>query len=242
MQIRYEACQTNFNKIPSSPIAYWVSDRMLLTFETAPTLLSYCDPKQGLITGDNEYFLKYWYEVLSYNTAFKYCENKKWYPINKGGEFRKWYGNREYVLNWEHNGFEIKNFKDKAGKLRSRPQNLDFNFKEALSWSLITSSGFSVRYYDSNFAFNVAGISCFPKKALLRYLAGFLNSKVSDCITKIINPTINMNVGDIARLPVLYNVEEESCINELVDSSIALSRLDWDSFETSWDFKKHPLA
>ena len=118
-------------------LAYWASNSLLNAFSEAPQLSSIFEPKQGLITGDNEHFLRTWYEVDQNDIAFVQSE-KKWVPFNKGGEFRRWYGNREYILLWENDGYELKNFRDSKGKLRSRPQNLDYNFHEALSWSLIT--------------------------------------------------------------------------------------------------------
>lgn len=221
-------------------MAYGVSDKLLKAFKEAPSLASISEPKQGLITGDNNRFLRLWFEVSANNVAFVHSK-KKWYPFNKGGEFRRWYGNREYILLWENDGQEIKNFKDTKGKLKSRPQNLEYNFKPALSWSLITSGEFSVRYYDENFAFNVAGISCFPEKHILKYLCGILNSKVVGKITKMLNPTLNMNVGDVAKVPIWFIEKEKSNVEEYVDSSIAISKKDWDSFETSWDFRHHSL-
>ena len=130
---------------------------------------------------------------------------RKWFPINKGGEFRRWYGNHHYLVNWENDGYEIKNLKDKKGKLRSRPQNLAYNFKESISWSLITSGKFSARFYPDSFLFNVAGNSCFPEKNDLNYLLGLLNTNIVQGFTDIINPTLNTNVGDVANIPIIFN-------------------------------------
>ncbi len=235
------ACQDNFSKIPGSPVAYWASKNVLNAFVNAPALSSFCEPRQGLISGDNNRFLRLWYEVSADNTAFTYNPALKWYPINKGGDFRRWYGNREYVLNWKNNGEEIKSFRDENGKLRSRPQNLDYNFRRSLSWSLVTSGGFSVRYYDEAFTFNVAGISCFPKDEHLLYLNGLLNSKIISTITQMLNPTINMNAGDVAKVPIMMSSEHKKCVEGIVASCISISRDDWDSFETSWDFNEHPF-
>ena len=239
-QYVYRINTNNIKEIPGAILAYGVSDKLLKAFKEAPSLASISEPKQGLITGDNNRFLRLWFEVSANNVAFVHSK-KKWYPFNKGGEFRRWYGNREYILLWENDGQEIKNFKDTKGKLKSRPQNLEYNFKPALSWSLITSGEFSVRYYDENFAFNVAGISCFPEKHILKYLCGILNSKVVGKITKMLNPTLNMNVGDVAKVPIWFIEKEKSNVEEYVDSSIAISKKDWDSFETSWDFRHHSL-
>ena len=236
---RFSAKQNSFDDIPGKPVVYWASPSMFNAFRIAKLLSSICDPKQGLITGDNERFLRTWTEISYSEISLGTKKTKKWYPINKGGDYRKWYGNREYVLNWENDGYEIKNFKDSKGKLKSRPQNLNYNFKKGISWSLVTTAGFAVRYYDESFTFNVAGITCFPEETELYYLLGLLNTKVVEAITKMLNPTINMNVGDVARIPVI--VSNKNDVIKLAQENIDLSKKDWDSFETSWDFKKHPL-
>lgn len=205
---RFSARQDNFEKIPGAPVAYWVSEKLFAIFNSKPKLSKFCEPKQGLITGDNDRFLKLWFEVNGDKVALNGEKGKKWVPINKGGEYRKWYGNHEYIVNWENDGYEIKNFFDEKGKLKSRPQNLDFNFRDALSWSLVTSGGFSVRMYDKRFAFNVAGISCFPDKKWIIYLNGLLNCKIVSEITQILNPTLNMNAGDVAKVPIIIEKEE----------------------------------
>ena len=236
----YEAQQSNFSKIPGSPVAYWVGEKIFNVFEDYTCLESYAVPRQGLITGDNERFLRMWYEVSQANTAFERNTAMKWIPINKGGEFRRWYGNQEYVVNWSNEGYEIINFKDEKGKLRSRPQNITYNFRESVSWSLVTSGGFSARYYPDTFMFNVAGISYFPQKHL-KYILGLLNTPIVSNITQILNPTINMNAGDIAKVPIIISDEKEPTIRILVETVKNSSKHDWDSYETSWDFKKHPL-
>ena len=198
----------DFKKIPGLPLAYWATDSTRELFNDGENLSSISPPRQGLITGDNDRFLRYWYEVSADNTAFEFDSRKKFYPHNKGGEFRKWYGNREYLINWENEGFEIKNFKDAKGKVRSRPQNLEYNYKEHISWSLITSGDFSARLYSSEFSFNVAGISCFPEEKNVNYILAFLNSKIANYLTKVINPTLNSNVGDVGNLPII-TVDEQ---------------------------------
>ena len=233
--------QSNFSKIPGSPVAYWVSRQLFAIFQNCPSLESYAAPKQGLITGDNDRFLRYWHEVSLANTALERNSKMKWIPINKGGEFRRWYGNQDYVVNWENDGAEILNFKDENGKLRSRPQNLAYNFRASLSWSLVTSGGFSVRFFPDYFMFNVAGISCFPS-AHLSYILGLLNTKITSNITQMLNPTINMNAGDVAKVPIVINNEKEAPVEFLVKAMISLSKADWDSYENSWDFKCNPLV
>lgn len=241
------AKQSNFSKIPGSPVAYWVSEKFLLNFEKGKLLGTLADSKQGLATADNNRFLREWYEVQVSKIKFdaksieEAAKSKhKWFPYNKGGEFRKWYGNNYYVVNWEHDGLEIRNFKDNKGKLRSRPQNTEFYFRESASWSLVTSSVASFRYKSYGSIFDVAGMSFFSKENLF-YLLALCNTKVAMEVLKVIAPTINYQCGDIANIPVILDEDQKPVINSTVQDNIALSKIDWDSFETSWDFTKHPL-
>ena len=160
---------------------------------------------------------------------------QKWYPYNKGGEFRKWYGNDEFVVNWQKDGLELKSYK------KSVIRNPDYYFKECFSWSLISSGIASFRYKTYGKLFDVAGMSCFAKEHLFYYL-GLCNSIIATEILRVIAPTINYQCGDIANIPVILNEKKESIINSLVEQNISLSKSDWDSFETSWDFIRHPLV
>lgn len=244
----YETSSTNYRDIEGSPIAFWASPRIREAFKTCKKIAEIAPPKQGLATANNERFLKLWSEVNLYKIGFG-CENckdalsggKKWFPYNKGGAFRRWYGNREYVVNWENDGFEIKNFRDENGKVRSRPQNTSYYFKPAITWSDITSASFSGRYSESGFMFDVKGSSGFPPLNLLPYVLGFLNSFVSQKCIKILNPTITTQVGDMSRIPLIVAPEYQVKVTSYVNENISLSKKDWDSFETSWDFVKHPL-
>lgn len=244
---RFISNQENFSKIPGNPVAYWVSGKFIKNFERGKLLGALADSKQGLATADNNRFLREWYEVQVLKIKFdaKSIEdaarsNCKWFPYNKGGEFRKWYGNNDYVVNWENDGFEIRNFKDDKGKLRSRPQNTDFYFRESVSWSLVTSSVAAFRYKPQGNIFDVAGMSFFSKQNLF-YLLALCNTKVVMEVLKVIAPTINYQCGDIASIPVLLDEEQKSFIDSTVQENITLSKADWDFFETSWDFAKHPL-
>ncbi len=237
----YEENEQRFLNIPGSPIAYWASDQIINLFVKALCLDDYAKPRQGLITGDNNRFLRLWFEVSWLKLTIGEHTVSKWVPLNKGGAFRRWYGNQEYVVNWEKDGDEIINFKDQRGKQKSRPQNLAYNFRESVSWSLITSGEFAARYYSDDFIFNVAGMSCFPTEHLA-YILGLLNSKVVSLITDILNPTLNMNAGDIGKVPLVFLEEKEDEIKSLVLSNLSISKGDWDSFETSWDFQGHPLV
>lgn len=238
----YESASTSFSKIPGSPVAYWVKSKTVELITKCNFLHEIANPRQGLITGDVNRFVRQWYECSLQNTSFKSIEEnnkKKWVPYNNGGEYRKWYGNNLDVVNWENNGNEIKNFVDDRGKLRSRPQNQQYYLKECGTWTAISSSSFSVRYSPEGALFSNAGMAVFAEYASLIYIIGFLNSKIAQYFLSMYNEGLNYNQGDIANLPLV--IESERKINSITCSNILLSQADWDSFETSWDFKRHPL-
>lgn len=245
---RYVAEQSNFSKIPGGNIAYWASEKLFTSFINGKVLGSIANSKQGLATADNNRFLRQWFEVYNGRICFD-CNSEeesasgefKWFPYNKGGEFRKWYGNNDYVINWEFNGNEIRNFVDAKGKLKSRPQNTKFYFKPSFSWSLVTSGSIAFRYKPQGFIFDVAGMSCFSNMVFY-YLLALCNTKVTMKVLEIIAPTINYQCGDIANIPVIFEEKkEEEDIDEMVKECIQISKNDWDTFEISWDFKRHPL-
>ncbi|MBP1547889.1 MAG: BREX-1 system adenine-specific DNA-methyltransferase PglX [Oscillospiraceae bacterium] len=246
---RHTAKQENFSKIPGSPVAYWVSENFIRAFENGCCLGEVCEARKGLATSDNNRFLKFWFEVAINNICFTCSSNEecntleqKWYPHNKGGEYNRWYGNNEYVINWYHDGFEIRNYRDSSGKLLSRPQNTNYNFKNSLTWSKITSGTFSARYCDGGYLFDDAAAICYNEdKIVLKYVLGFLNSSIAQFMLDILNPTLNKQISDMGNLAILINKEKEQIVSEMVDINITLSKTDWDSFETSWDFKRHPL-
>ena len=232
----------NFSRIPGTPIAYWVSDEIISAFEKGNLLGDIADSKQGIATADNNRFLRLWYEVTVENIYFTAKSskeasdsNRKWFPYNKGGEFRRWYGNNDYVINWKKDGEELRNFK--GAVLR----NPSYYFQECFSWSLITSGTTAFRYKPNGFIFDVAGMSCFSEKYLM-FLLALCNSKVIYNILKIVAPTINCQCGDVAKLPVLFPSDElKKDISDMANKCVMLVKKDWDSFETSWDFKCHPL-
>lgn len=242
----YQATQKEFDKIPSSPIAYWVSDKIREAFEKNKKLGDIGEAKQGLATADNNRFLRLWNEVNYNKIGFGMSNSdealesmKKWFPYNKGGEKRKWYGNQEYLVNWENDGYEIKNFYDEKGKLRSRPQNTEYYFRNSISWGLITSAGSSFRYYPNGFIYDVGGMSYFIENNIFNYL-GMLNTKIYEGLTKIINPTINLQIGDVIALPSIEIEGNE--VTTLVQQNIDIAKEEWDSRETSWDFETLYLA
>ena len=243
---RFQAKQKDFEKIPGSPIAYWVSDKVREIFEKNKKLGEVGEAKQGLATADNNRFLRLWNEVsfskIGYNISNSQEaleSKKKWFPFNKGGEFRKWYGNQEYLVNWENDGYEIKNFYDEKGKLRSRPQNIESYFKESISWSKVSSSNFSMRFYQKGLLFADAGMSYFSNENL-KYILGLSNSKLINKILSLLSPTLNFEVGHISNIPIIK--KENTLVEKLVEENLNISKEEWDSRETSWDFEKLSLV
>ena len=245
---RYTASADNFARIPGSPVAYWVSKKLLSAFDAGNPIAKIAPPKQGFKTGNNDLFLKLWFEVSRSKIQFNAISlqnaldsKMKWFPCTKGGEFRKWYGNFEYVVNWEDDGYRLKNYYDDSGKLRSRPQNIQYNFCDGLTWSSISSAKISMRIV-SNKMFESKGPMCFAiKKGQLNYILSCLNSKPIEELIGLLAPTLDFSEGAVGKIPAIYSSEYEDRINELTNGCISLSRTDWDSFETSWDFTCHPL-
>ena len=239
----FQAKQKDFEKIPGSPIAYWVSDKIREIFEKNQKLGDIGEAKVGLQTGDNDRFLRLWNEVncnkIGYNMSNSQEaleSKKKWFPFNKGGEFRKWYGNQEYLVNWENDGYEIKNFYDEKGKLRSRPQNTEYYFKESVTCSAISSSQNSIRYCPSGNIFDVNLRVYFLETDKNLKLLSILNSKIFHKFGEILSPTLALNANDLDRIPIIFNDDIK-----LVQQNIDISKEEWDSRETSWDFEKLSL-
>ena len=236
---RFQAKQKDFEKIPGSPIAYWVSDKIREIFENK--LIGNLFPvKKGADTGNNDLFLKMWNEInfkksgVNISTEKEKKEFKgKWVPYNKGGEFRKWYGNLEYFINWENDGYDLKNSK---ANLRS-PQ---LYFKEGITWNALSSSKTSARK-STNSIFDSAGSSMFPKKEEIEYYLAFMNSKIVDYLLKILNPTLNYGAGTISNLPNVNNKNYIEVIKNKSQQNIDISKEEWNSRETSWDFEKLSL-
>ena len=245
----YRTKQTNFEKIPGSPIAYWASKPLISDFEIGIPLKDLVDPKVGLQTGDNSRFLRQWFEVNVHNISFNTKSTaeslrsiKKWFPYNKGGSYRKWYGNFDYIVNWQHDGFEIRNLKDAKGKLRSRPQNTNYYFREAITWSKISSGKISFRHVPVGSLFDVAGTSLFSNEPYkLEILLGFLNSNTAMDILAFLSPTLNYEIGQIAALPVLPN-KREFLVRNLTRDNEQISKSDWNVSEVSWDFWYFPFV
>lgn len=232
----HTAQQENFSKIPGSPIAYWVSENFIRAFENGKKLSSIAKPRQGMATADNGRFVRSWYEVPINKISFDSQENRKWFPYNNGGGFRKWYGYNTDVVNWENNGSEIKSFKNAYVR-----NEVDY-FKTGITWNAITSSDVSVRYFPNGFIFSNAGMAIFTDIVTQKTLLSLINSKVSKSILNVISPTLNYNAGDMGNIPIIDTNSQLENIKTVTDKNISLSKADWDSFETSWDFVKHPLV
>lgn len=239
--------QEDYLSIPGTPVAYSLGNVLLKAFESNNLVSNVGDVKQGLATGDNNRFLRFWWELEFDKVKFDSKNNddainsgKKWFPYNKGGAYRKWYGNIEYVVNWENDGFEIKNIRDDKGKLRSRPQNLQYYFREALTWSKVTIGGFSMRYVPAGAIFDVAGCSLFPHKNIYLMLAN-MNSCVQKHILSVFSQSVNYEVGQIAALPIVEDDKYTNEIEQLSRECVEISKKEWDSYETSWEFYSHPM-
>lgn len=245
----YRAKQNDFKKIPGSPVAYWVNEKVYHVFENGVRFKTIGDTRQGMATSDVNRFTRLWYEVDCCNIGWNYSKLDStedgvhtWYPYIKGGTFRKWYGNEDYLVNWKFNGKEVKEYAAKLYKSYSRTiKNISEYLKPCISWGMVTTNNLSVRYYPAGHIFDIAGCCCFSNDDVRLYLLGFLNSCIANTFCKILNPTINMNVGDIGNLPLIVSKTYKEKVDFGVERCIELAKLDWNSFETSWDFKCHPL-
>jgi len=244
----YRANAADFEKIPGSPIAYWASEHMLNGFSNGVELSKIAKPRQGLATSDNNRFLRLWFEVNHNNIGFSIPEicdkNKyryKWFPCSKGGSFRRWYGNQDFVINWENDGKELKEYASILYKNFTRTiKNISYYFQEGLTWSTISSSKFSLRYLPRGHIFETKGAVCFFNNYdSLIFTLGLMNTKVVHKILGIISPTLDYHEGPIGRVPVVPVSNHN--INSIVEKNTAQTKQDWDSYETSWNFSTLPL-
>lgn len=243
---RYIAQQENFSKIPGSPIAYWVSSKVFFAFSTYKPLRDICAVKNGMSTTDNNRFLRQWYECKFEKIGFSIknadeavLSKKKWFPYNKGGEFRKYYGNIGLVVNWESDGKAIK--KAAEGASGGRIVSQEYYFMPSISWSKVTAGQFVLRYFPKGFLFDVAGPSIFADYDIQKYVMGLMNSKVKFQLLDDLYPTINYEMGQVSSTPIFIEQLQKDNVCEIVQNNIDISKQDWDSFETSWDFKRHPM-
>ena len=234
---RYVADQSNFPKIPGSPVAYWASPSIFSIFKNGKSLEQIADCCTGMQTGNNDKYVRYWFEVSSCDfNSNDISFGKKWVKYNCGGESRKWYGNHWRVINWENNGYSVKH--EKGSVIRNEPHF----FQEGISWKRIGSSDFFLRYLPEGFIIDQAGDSMFfQNRNVLYYVLGFVNTNVALSLFKFIAPTLNLTAGNMNKLPIIYKQDKAINIENIVKENIGKEKDDWDSFETSWDFQKHPL-
>ena len=246
---RYYVEAERFESITGSPLAYWASLQALNNFNVAKPLIEYSRPRVGQNTGDNDRFLRFWQEVCLNKIGFGTKHDQlattdfKWIPYNKGGSFRRWYGNFDRVVNWEHDGKEIKEYAviRNHGKHWSRYiQNIENMCREGVSWSDIASTRFACRYLPEGFICDVKGSSTYPADEKRTYILAFLNSCVAIYYLQMLNPTTTFQVGNIGSLPFIF--KQELSVSKLADKNIEQSKLDWDADELSWDFKRNPLV
>ncbi|AOY75380.1 BREX-1 system adenine-specific DNA-methyltransferase PglX [Clostridium formicaceticum] len=247
---QYYNCQDNYKVIEDMPIAYSMSRDVKDIFNKYKPIDNFSVVTNGMFTCNNNYFLKMWYEVnrkkinlQCKNTEEAINNDVKWYPYNKGGEFRKWYGNHEYVINYMNDGREVREYRKDRGQSFSLPGQ-EYFFRESISWSFVSSSKFGVRYYPKGFIFDIAGSSVFANNTEnIFFITAFLCSKIAFEFLLLENPTLNFQAGNVASLPLIENIDvsEKMVINKLCKNNIEISKTNWDSYETSWNFKRHPL-
>ncbi|WP_425420273.1 BREX-1 system adenine-specific DNA-methyltransferase PglX [Phaeodactylibacter xiamenensis] len=240
----YHARQQDFQKIPGSPIGYWVSQTVVRSFQDGGNIDAVASTRKGMASADNQRFVRSWYEASLSRIGFNFGRanakdsRKKWFPYNDGGAYRKWFGNNLALINWQNDGNLIQSIRTDTGRIRATNLNLDYIFKKGVTWTAISSSSFSARFFPKGFSFSSAGFCLFSKgNANEVDILGVLNSKVGAFYLKLLSPTLNYNAGDISQVPFKTNNEVE----EIVNDSIIVSKSDWDAHETSWDFQRHPL-
>lgn len=241
---RFKFAQNDFSKIPGQPIAFSLSKAVISDFANMPSLSEHVELKAGLLTGDNVQFQRQWFEVSLCNSDYSCAASgestARWFPCHSGGDFRKWYGNHEVVVNWQDDGAEIRNFKDGSGKLRSRPQNIQYFFREGITYSKISAGKFDSRYRPAGFVFDDTGRSGFASETAIEKSAlAFLCSNVADSLLAVLCPTLSFNTAELNSLP--FDANEITNSKIAVDELIKLGKSDWDAYETSWDFTTLPL-
>lgn len=242
------AVQDDFSKIPGSPIAYWVSEKLKEIFSSSSSLSTIADTRKGMVTGRNEYYVRSWYEVdfLNLGTGFSrekaQQSNLKWFPYNKGGGFRRWYGNKLDIINWQNDGELLQSFKHPTeNRVWATNFNLEYIFKPNINWGAVTSSDFSARYSKGGELFDAGGSAAFSEKYSYLLLMAYLNSVIANYCLKTINPTLNFQAGNISNLPIKKLSASTIVIEDNTKKLIEVSEYDWDSYETSWDFAENPI-
>ena len=249
---RFNASSIEFSKIPGSPVAYWLSERLREVFERGTPLGKLVDAKQGLATANNDRFLRRWHEVDHGKCAFDAegrdaaaQSGKKWFPYNKGGEFRRWFGNHEFLVNWERDGYAIRAFgTERGGRPRSVARNTEYYFQASLTWSDVTSGPVSFRVKDCGSIHDVTGMSAFSFRGVgRRLLAGYCNTPIVLAIARATNPTLHFQIGDFVNIPFIKAVGETlgPDVIKNVARLICTTGVDWDAYERSWDFQFLPI-
>lgn len=248
-QNQYICDQDTFKNIQGCPYtAYWASKTVMDAFAKEQMVGDISEPRVGMATANNDRFVRLWHEVSDNKTGFQYPNResakrsgKRWFPFAKGGEQRKWYGNNDTVVNWENDGYDIQNFKDeKTGRIRSHNYNLDYIFQSAITWTVIGTDKTSFRICPIGFLYSNSGYGMFcNNESTRKYLLGFMNSEVAISLLRILSPSMGFESGYLRKLPLIIGSKEN--VVALVDNCISISRDEWDSYETSWDFKRHPL-
>ena len=246
----YERSTNNFSEIPGSPVAYWVSAQVRNAFANNPLIEDVLETRNGMSTTNNNLFLKMWFEPCiekcgfgSFTATSAKESSKKWFRYNKGGEFRRWYGNNDYVVNWENDGEKLKKYvSERYGSYSKEIRSEDRYFYESITWSGVTSSQTGFRFSSQGAIFDSGANGLFADETrILKYTLGFLNTKLVVDFVKCKNPTINTGSGTIGKLPIRIQDDKIQYVNTIVDECIEQSKTDWDIFETSWDFQHHPL-
>lgn len=242
--LRFTATRADFEAIQSEPIAYWLTPIIREAFRTGKALKDIANPTGGMTTGNNEQFLRLWHEVSTEKVGLRLkdreaakASKRKWFPYNKGGEFRKWYGNAYFVVNWQNDGQEI------LATGRATPRSRDYYFHRSITYSA-TGSFFGARHSDEGFMFDAKGASCFASSSDHFWVLGFLATRLTSFCLGALNPTVEFQTGDLSKLPLARRVFDKSlqtAVTKLVEESISIARADWDNFETSWDFRDQPL-
>lgn len=245
----YETDQSNFSKIPGAPVAYWVSQHAFDIYTGSQVFEDFATTRAGMITGNNNMFIRLWHEVswgkvgiLLRSRSEAISSKKKWFPYNKGGEYRKWYGNNDYVVNWENDGSYMRNFKDSSGKIPAHAFNLEYIFKENVTWSSLSSYKFAARYTDYGFLYDASGSFADVQAENIFFTLAFLCSEVTLFFLGAMNPTLNFQKGNISSLPFIIDVDRKDQVSGTTKENVEISKGDWDSYETSWDFKRNPLV
>lgn len=241
----YEVSQSNFSKIPGSPVAYWASEKVAKSFVENSLLSDLVQSSVGIQSGDNDKFIHFWWEIdiekfsSSANTVDDSYSSYKWYPYNKGGLYRKWYGNDDSVIDWQNDGEDIKRNSEVTGHHYQQYKD-ELKFKPLVTWSRISSGNPAFRYKDHGYLSDMAGFSMYCSREKLKPILAFCNSNVARFYLSFLSPTLNFMVGQVTSMPLIIQ-DKEGPITNAAESALSISKKDWDTFETSWDFQKHPL-